>query len=368
MVLLGLLLVVFISIFFILKPRSATPFTLSEKADSYLITTKGVYAFEESKNKLYLVNHQKETIAEYVHYIFPRARIEDRYLVFSKGWDYPSSYPIATVSLDFKTGNIETQETDYFATDGAGQTKEHFYTWQADTDQARLTQFDKQGRELQSVTYDGILLAPFSFISNQDGVLQLEAVRDRQDDQYHSQLITIDEKDLSFISEEPLYETANQHYRFSDSLVEGNLLYTPVHSVRDLSTTEVQLNNQLLITNLDNHQQEFLTLLEYAPRSMTLQGDFLFIDHDSTSINKVGFSIVNTKTKETSFINLSEQLGDFLPTSVPAIQFFTLDKSGNLLFIVEKELIYMDIHEQKILDRFSLTEEEEPISIWRVSK
>lgn len=365
MVLLPLVCLMALLMVFLRQP--ATSFQVSDQADAYLVTTKGIYTFRQDNGRLELLKNQRARIAEYVYYFFPRSRLDNRYLVFTKGWDYPQSYPIAAVSLDFDTGRIQQHRTDYFATTGAGQSKDYYYTWQSDIEKARLTQFDKNGREIQSATYDGILLAATGFTSDQPGTLQLTATRDWKDGHFHSHLLTIDETDLSLLSEEVVYEPDNQHYRFSDSLVENKTLYTPVHSIRDMVSKEVSLSNQLLTTNLDTGEQEFLTLPEYAPELSTRQGDYLIIEHDPTSTQKVGFSLVNTATRDMSFINVSETLAKDLELSGRSLQFFSLDKYGRLLFMAENELIYMDIDQEAVLDRFPLADGEEAIYIWTVN-
>lgn len=351
-------------VFFFFHPRVATSFELSKEADFYLVTTKGIYTFQQADEKLTLLKEQRATIAEYVHSGFPRARLDDRYLVFSKGWDYPHSYPIATVSMDFQTGTIHTQKTEYFATMGAGQSKRYFYTWKNDGE-TRLTQFDKEGKELQTKVYDGLLIAGGSFISDRDGTLQLEAVRDTGDGQFYTQLLTIDEATLNLLSEESLYNPPNQHYRLTDSLVADQILYSPVNSIRDMISKEVAPSNQVLITQLDTMEQSFLTLPEYSPRRLYKEGDYLFIEHDATSTYKIGFSIVNRKTEEAHFINLSELLTAELDINTDSIDFFSLLEDNKLVFTVGKYLVYFDLENHQILDTFQLDEEEEQIYTWK---
>lgn len=365
LLIIGLLLSFLMILLVFWQNRQPTHFRITDQADTYLVTNQRIYSLQQENGKMELIDKEDLPIAEYVHYGFPRANLDNRYLVFSKGWDYPHAYPIATVSLDFQTGKISSQPTQYFATFGAGQSQNFYYTWEA-SDQARLTQFDKEGQEIQSVTYPGILLASSSFISDTDGLLQLEATRDNQDGQYQSQLLTIREEDLTLLSEEAIYPVPNQHYRFGNSLVQQGVLYAPVHSIRDLTSMAASLSNQILVKNLTSQEVTFLDLPELAPLRLHAQGDYFLIEHDASSIGKVGFSLVNRQSGQTAFINLTQILGQDLTSTDTNLKHFSLDSEGKLLFVLGKDLIYFDLEKQQVLDKLQLREEEEEevIALW----
>lgn len=286
----------------------------------------------------------------------------------SKGWVGPQSFPTGIVTIDFKTGKVTTTDTDNYADGGSAVTKKYFYTWTTFTDSAVLTQFDKQGNEIQSKTYKGLFMLSPGF-SDPDGILQLTVTRDAGNETYIDNYVTIDESNLSIISEEPLHTSDGEQYRFVESVTLEGILYTANVDIRDNTTKESTPTGQLFVKNTKTGENEFLPLPEQFPMRMTYCNDLIFIEHSYDMLGYSCFTIFNPKNKEMKLINLTD-LGLTNGSASPSIDFFTFDKTGHLLFTVQNKLVSFDIESQTIVDTYSFAKEnpdEYPYYIWTVS-
>lgn len=362
---LGTCLIVIVGLcYFFLYNSTESKIKLNDKANVYFLTSEGIYTLVTEDNKINLLEKSEQKLAEFVYYYYPRASFDNRYLLFSKGWDIPS-HPMGIVSIDFQTGKIHTEKTENIADGRSGSSANFFYTWANFTTESRLTQFDKNGREIQSKIFnETLILVPGQ--SDLGSNLQLIATKDLGEEKYEDYLITINENDLSIVSEEPVYHVDDKHYRFVNSATIDNTLYAPLHSIRDNITKELTLDSRLLIKDLTTGQSEFLELPEPFPMRMTYHKHYIFIEHNAIELGKAVVTVFNIDTQEIQIIDLS-QLGIVEDVNSTFVDFFTFDKTGNLLFTVKNKLVYYNIETQSVLDVFDFKEDETPYYIWAVN-
>ncbi|MTB64860.1 hypothetical protein GGG87_07615 [Streptococcus sp. zg-86] len=341
-----------------LIPDKLPEVPLTEQADAYLIGTKSISAIQIHNDKLQVTKQTKHSELPWNTTLYPATSFDKRYLVFQRRKEEMqlSSPPSAIFSIDFETSQTQLHKTKYASTVGMGSSLDFFYTWYANT----LTQFDKEGKEIQSKTFDDLADGIQTF---NDTSHHIHLVAFAKDSTIH--LLELDETNLSLISDQTLSELDGGVPRFAQATIIQGVLYASLHSILTKGATIP--DNRLLVLDLQSMQPEFINLNEKNPDFIYHDGNRLFITHDSSASGtlKLCFSTLNLDTGETTFIDVSHILNnDTHEISTSHLKNFKYTTGGKLLFTVQNRLIYFDIEKQEVLDTLVLEESDQVISLW----
>ncbi|MGT2799016.1 hypothetical protein [Streptococcus marmotae] len=337
-----------------LIPAKLPEIPLTEQADAYLIGTQSISAIQIRNDKLQVIKQDKHSELPSNTTLYPAISFDKRYLVFQHRKEEmdSSSPPSAIFSIDFDTGKTQVQKTKHASTIGMGSSQNFFYTWSANN----LTQFDKEGKEVQSKTFEHLTdgMQTFNVASNRIYLLAFA-----KDSTIH--LLELDEADLSLISDQTLSELDGGVPRFTQATIIQGVLYASLHSIGTVA------DNRLLVLDLQTMQPEFINLNEKNPDYLYQDGNRLFITHDSSASGtlKLSFSTLNLDTGETTFTDVSHILNnDTHEISTSHLKNFKYTTDGKLLFTVHNRLIYFDSEKQEVLDTLTLEESDQIISLW----
>ncbi|MER0123838.1 hypothetical protein ABPH35_09220 [Streptococcus sp. ZJ93] len=339
-------------------PAKLPEVPLTEQADGYLVGTQSISAIQIRNDKLQVIKQTKHSELPWDATLYPAISFDKRYLVFQhrKEEMQLSSPPSAIFSIDFDTGKTQVHKTKYASTVGMGSSLDFFYTWYANT----LTQFDKEGKEIQSKTFDDLADGMQTFIDTSN---RIHLVALSKDSAIH--LLELAETDLSLISDQTLSELDGGVPRFAQATIIQGVLYASLHSI--LTEGATIPDKRLLVLDLQTMNPEFINLNEKTPDYLYHDGNSLFITHDSSASGtlKLCFSTVNLDTGEITFTDVSHILNtDTHEISTSHLKNFKYTADGKLLFTVQNRLIYFDMEKQEVLDTLTLEESNQIISIW----
>ncbi|MDD6857696.1 MAG: hypothetical protein PUD71_04880, partial [Lachnospiraceae bacterium] len=157
-------------------------------------------------------------------------------------------------------------------------------------------------------------------------------------------LISISENNGNFSIDtiKELGANKEKQYFFNDVITKGNYLFAVSAGWRDLDSLEKIYAGAIYRYDLVNETSEFYTIEEIFPSDIyDIGDDFLAISHESTTIDKLGFTIFNYETLQSEFVDLSPYA---ISENERIVDIKRLDLN-HLLLLTENQLIVYDIQQ-----------------------
>lgn len=346
---------------------STQTFQVNQQADFYLLTEKSIFSYQLNNNVPSELDHQSIQLSENVHPWLQKGELHNRYLLFSAGDEFDSTKDERIVSIDFKEGQIKKQYTPYYAYSGSGISDNFFYTSQATTEDSTLYAFDENGNLKKSFFFNEATTPAAQFFGANGKLYFLATQIGRNDDSiYEHTLFILDETPELKINEKIFLDDNSEYaYGFYGMEIIDDTVYAPIPMIRDRKTHEKLPYNFLFKMNLKTKEKHFIELEENDPLLVLKSKNekYLILQHDTSTLGKIGISVVDLKTENNYFINIGELVSsqDLFKDDIVSMNTTT----DNRLFVLTKKfLLIFDLQSGTLLSPTAVPEDEIPIYIW----
>lgn len=327
--------------------QKTSRFETSDEVDFYVVGNDGIIGYQFKDERLNeITKTELKIINTNINPVVHRSELLNQYLIFTEE-DFPSRDKQSVVSIDFNAGLIHRYKTDHCAYTSSG-TSHNYYFASTTGENSFISIYTPELEEVDYLELDKDIL--FSdFITSSDKVYtigtEVEATEIENGKNYFKNiLISISENngDFSIDTIKELEANKEKQYFFNDVITKGNYLYAVSAGWRDLDSLEKIYAGAIYRYDLVNETSEFYTIEEIFPSDIyDIGDDFLAISHESTTIDKLGFTIFNYETLQSEFVDLSPYA---ISENERIVDIKRLDLN-HLLLLTENQLIVYDIQQ-----------------------
>lgn len=327
--------------------QKTSRFETSDEVDFYVLGNDGIIGYQFKDERLNeITKTELKIINTNINPVVHRSELLNQYLIFTEE-DFPSRDKQSVVSIDFNAGLIHRYKTDHCAYTSSG-TSHNYYFASTTGENSFISIYTPKLEEVDYLALDKDIL--FSdFITSSDKVYtigtEVEATEIENGKNYFKNiLISISENngDFSIDTIKELEANKEKQYFFNDVITKGNYLYAVSAGWRDLDSLEKIYAGAIYRYDLVNETSEFYTIEEIFPSDIyDIGDDFLAISHESTTIDKLGFTIFNYETLQSEFVDLSPYA---ISENERIVDIKRLDLN-HLLLLTENQLIVYDIQQ-----------------------
>lgn len=297
--------------------KTSVQFETTDRADFYLLGNEGVMGFSVENEHISEVSKTKvKMIQTSINPVVHRAELYDQYLVFTEE-DWPNRNNQSVVSIDFENGIVHRYKTDHCAYTSSGASDAYYFASTVG-ENSFLSVYTPELEEVDYFKPEFDLL--FSdFVASSDVIYtigtQVEGTELENGRFYFKNyLVSISENEGEFAADiiKELEPSQERQYYFGDLIIKGEYLYSVSAGWRDLKTLERVMDHSAIYRyDLKNRTGEFYLLTETSPSNIyDLGDDFLAIEHGSSELQKLGFTLFDYRTLESQFVDISSFIID----------------------------------------------------------
>lgn len=290
------------------KKSSTTQFKTSPEDDFYVLSYDGITGFSYRDGQLHETsNKATKLIEESFNYVVHRARIQDRYLMFSEENRFGSEGRV--VSIDFKEGKIHKKKTPIYAFTTAGESKDYYFASEAAYHESYLATYSPTLELLDQYYFDPPVLGnDFTVDGN---TIYMLGVPLTNNDNYSTllyQFEVIDGK-LNLVQSTPFDSSDTMTTYYSDSILVGDRLISASPGVRTVDTGERDYSQySIRVYNLTTGEMQIVPI-EFGQLSglYDLKDGYIAFDHMLSDLSNLSFTLLRLDDLSTQHITLEAQ-------------------------------------------------------------
>lgn len=290
------------------KNSSNRKITLSNEDDFYVLSYNGITGFSYRDGQLQETsNNSFNLIEDGYNYVVHRARLQDRYLMFSEENRFGSEGRV--ISVDFQEGKVRRKKTPIYAFTSSGESKDYYFASESSYTETYLAVYSPTLELLDQFNFELPILG-YDFTVDGNTIYML-GVPLENNDSYATWLYQFDIIDgkLNLIQSTPFDSSQTYTTYYTDSILVGDRLITASSAGRVASTGERDYNQySIRIYDLTTGEMQIIpTESGNISGLYDLKNGYIAFDHMMSEPTNLSFTLLRLDDLSTQHIKLEAQ-------------------------------------------------------------